>query len=215
MSAWRSADGDAVIGVLALQGDSEAHLGVLAAAGVAARPVKSLEDLRGVDGLVFPGGESTAQALLLEASGLRKPLEAALAEGMPAFGTCAGLILLARSIEGGRDDQWSFGVVNVTVRRNGFGRQVCSFETDLAVAGVAGPPMHATFIRAPVITAVGSDVEVLAEVTYRFEEGETTVPVVVRQGSVVATSFHPELAGDARLHQLAFPRAGTRTSDGS
>lgn len=198
-----------MIGVLALQGDAEAHLAALASAGIGARPVKRLAELAAVDGIVLPGGESTTQALLIEAARLRGPLEAALAEGMPALGTCAGLILLARGIEGGRGDQWSFGVLDVDVRRNGFGRQVRSFEADLTVAGVDGLPMRAVFIRAPVVTRVGAAVSVLASVDYRFADGsERTVPVVVGQGGIVATSFHPELLGDARLHVLAFARGG-------
>lgn len=203
-----------MIGVLALQGDADAHLAALAAAGLAARPVKGLADLAAVDGIVLPGGESTTQAMLIEAAALRQPLAAALAEGMPALGTCAGLILLARGIEGGRPDQWSFGVLDVDVRRNGFGRQVRSFEADLSVVGVDGGPMRAVFIRAPVVTRVGPSVDVVAQVAYQFADGsERTVPVVVRQGNVVATSFHPELLGDARLHVLAFARSGARRED--
>lgn len=194
-----------MIGVLALQGDAEAHLRVLAEAGLPAMPVKGVVDLAKVEGIVLPGGESTTQVLLIGAAGLRAPLAEALGEGMAAFGTCAGLILLARGIEGGRADQWSFGVLDVDVRRNGFGRQVRSFEADLEVAGAGPEPMRAVFIRAPVISRVGPAVDVLAEVTYRFADGnERTVPVVVREGAVVATSFHPELSGDPRLHLLAF-----------
>ncbi len=194
-----------MIGVLAVQGDVEAHLGTLAAAGVRAQAVKRVSELASVDGLVFPGGESTTQALLIEAAGLRRPIEEALASGMPALGTCAGLIMLARSIVGGRPDQWSFRALDVTVVRNGFGRQVRSFEADLTVRGLDAKPMRAAFIRAPVITAIGPGVTTLATVPYEFDDGsKRDVDVVVAQGAIVATSFHPELVGDPRLHLLAF-----------
>ncbi len=193
------------IGVVALQGDYLEHMSVMIDAGLKSVAVKSVADLNGVEGLVFPGGESTTQCKLIDSSGLRDPISAAIADGMPVLGTCAGLIMLAHGVIGGRDDQWSFGVLEVSVLRNGFGRQVRSFETDIEIKGIEGP-MHATFIRAPVIEEVKSDsVEVLANVAYRFRNGnERTVPVVVRQRNIVASSFHPELDRDPRLHLLAF-----------
>jgi 5'-phosphate synthase pdxT subunit len=144
--------------------------------------------------------------MLLEASGLRSHIEKELFSGLPVFGTCAGLILLARTVIDGRSDQWSFGLLDVTVMRNGFGRQVRSFEAELAVRGL-GRPMQAVFIRAPVITEVSEKVEILAAVDYRFsDDSMREVPVVVAAGTVVATSFHPEISGDPRLHELAFRR---------
>ncbi|MCI2976352.1 MAG: pyridoxal 5'-phosphate synthase glutaminase subunit PdxT [Ferrimicrobium sp.] len=192
------------IGVLALQGDFAEHLSMIAQLGWRGVPVKTSSDLDGLEGIVLPGGESTSQCLLLEASGLRQPIAAELAAGLPALGTCAGLIMLARTVVGGRDDQWSFGFLDVAVLRNGFGRQVRSFEADLQVRGLADP-MRAVFIRAPVITDVGDKVEELAAVQYQFSDGSNAlVPVVVAQGSLVATSFHPEVSRDPRLHELAF-----------
>jgi len=194
------------IGVLALQGDFAEHLTMIAQLGWQGVPVKAPSDLDGLEGIVLPGGESTSQCLLLEASGLREPIAAELAAGLPALGTCAGLIMLARTVVGGRDDQWSFGFLDVAVLRNGFGRQVRSFEADVQVRGLADP-MRAVFIRAPVITDVGDKVEELAAVQYQFSDGSNTlVPVVVAQGSLVATSFHPEVSRDPRLHELAFRR---------
>src|SRR5687767_14931312 len=151
------------------------------------------DHLAGVDALVLPGGESTTMSLLLQSSGLFDPIAERLADGMPAFGTCAGMILLATDVLDGRPDQRSFGVVDIAVRRNAFGRQADSFETDLDVAGVPDAPVPAVFIRAPFVEAVGKDVEVLATV-----DGH---PVVCRQGSVLVAAFHPELSGDLRLHR--------------
>lgn len=197
------------IGVLGLQGDVLEHVRVLEEIGYEPRVVHAPQDLEGIEGLILPGGESTTQAMLLESSGLRAPIAALLREGVPVLGTCAGLILLATRIEGGRPDQWGFGAIDVTVARNGFGRQVRSFETDLDVKGVDGGPMHAVFIRAPVPARVGAEVEVLAEVEYPLsQQGSARVPVVVRQGSAVGVAFHPELEGDGRLHRLAFGRRG-------
>jgi 5'-phosphate synthase pdxT subunit len=193
------------IGVLGLQGDVREHARVLAENGYEPRLVLGPTDLDGIEGLVLPGGESTTQAMLLESSGLRAPLAKLLGEGMPVLGTCAGLILLAREIQGGRPDQWSFGTIDVTVARNGFGRQVRSFETDLEVKGIDDGAVHAVFIRAPLPVRVGPGVEVLGEVEYpRGSEGSVRVPVVVRQGTAVGVAFHPELEGDGRLHRLAF-----------
>ncbi len=184
----------ATIGVLALQGDVREHVGALKALGAEALEVRTPADLERVDALVLPGGESTAVSLLLASSGLRQPLEARLEAGMPAFGTCAGMILLAREVVDGRADQQSLAAIDLTVRRNAFGPQAASFEADLDVAGVAGGPLHAVFIRAPVVEKAGDAVEVLAEV-----DGH---PVVAREGKILVCAFHPELAGDLRLHEL-------------
>src|SRR5690606_20284533 len=161
-----------------------------------ARPVavRTSADLDGVAAIVIPGGESTTISMLLESSGLFEPLSERLDAGMPALGTCAGMILLGREILDGRADQRSFGAVDIGVRRNAFGRQVDSFEADLAVAGLDGPPLHAVFIRAPVVESVGDGVEVLARVGGR--------PVLCRQGPVLVAAFHPELGDDPRLHEL-------------
>jgi pyridoxal 5'-phosphate synthase pdxT subunit len=182
------------IGVLALQGASQRHAEALAALGARPVEVRTPEDLSGIEGLVLPGGESTTMSRLLELSDLFDPIAERLADGMPAFGTCAGLILLSSRIIDGRPDQRSFGVLDVDVRRNAFGRQVDSFETELAVDGLGGGPVPAVFIRAPVVERVGDGVEVLARVD--------THPVVCRQGPILAAAFHPELSDDLRLHQL-------------
>ena len=184
----------AKVGVLALQGDVRQHVAALAELGAHPVEIRHPEDLGGVDGIVLPGGESTTMGLLLDSAGLRAPLGDALATGLPAFGTCAGMILLAGQVLDGRPGQPTFGVIDLAVRRNGFGRQVDSFETDLAVAGIGPDPLHAVFIRAPVVERAGDAVEVLARVDDR--------PVACRQGPVLATSFHPELSGDLRLHDL-------------
>jgi len=155
--------------------------------------VRTPADLADVEALVLPGGESTTISKLLDTSGLRTPLAERLADGMPALGTCAGMIVLAREVLDGRPDQRSLGVVDIVVRRNAFGRQVDSFEADLAVAG-DDVPLHAAFIRAPVIEEAGPEVDVLAAVDDR--------PVLARQGPVIVASFHPELTDDLRLHQL-------------
>ncbi len=184
----------ASIGVLALQGDVAEHVAALHALGADALEVRTPADLERAEAIVLPGGESTAVSLLLASSGLRLPLEARLEAGMPAFGTCAGMILLAREVVDGRHDQWSLGAIDLTVRRNAFGSQSSSFEAELDVTGVEGGPLHAVFIRAPVVESAGPSVEVLARV-----DGH---PVIVRQGKVLACSFHPELVGDLRLHDL-------------
>jgi 5'-phosphate synthase pdxT subunit len=194
------------IGVVALQGDFREHLNMLALLGWQGVAVKEPGQLEGIDGLVLPGGESTSQCLLLEASDLRVPIGAEIYAGLPVLGTCAGLIMLARTVVGGRSDQWSFGALDVAVMRNGFGRQVRSFEADLDVHGLS-EPMRAVFIRAPAIAEVGEKVTTLASIGYRFVDGSTRdVPAVVAQGSIVATSFHPEVSQDPRLHELAFRR---------
>ncbi len=182
------------VGVLALQGASQRHAEALAALGAHPVEVRTAEDLSGIEGLVLPGGESTTMSRLLALSGLFEPIADRLAGGMPAFGTCAGLILLAAEILDGRPDQRSFGVLDVAVRRNAFGRQVDSFETELEVDGLAGGAFPAVFIRAPVVERLGTGVEVLASVHSR--------PVLCRQGPVIAAAFHPELSDDLRLHRF-------------
>jgi 5'-phosphate synthase pdxT subunit len=182
------------IGVLALQGDVRQHVAALTDLGAHAVEVRRPEDLAGVDAVILPGGESTTMALLLDSAELREPLGDALSAGLPAFGTCAGMILLARDLLDGRPGQPSFGVIDISVRRNGFGRQVDSFEADLAVPALGPEPLHGVFIRAPIVERAGDGVEVLARLDDR--------PVACRQGSVLVTSFHPELSGDLRLHDL-------------
>ena len=180
-----------LVGVLALQGAFEAHQGALAAAGAASRQVRRPGQLDGIDALIIPGGESTTMSRLLTTSGLFDEIKALLSDGLPVLGTCAGMILLASEVLDGRPDQLSFGAIDLSVQRNGYGRQINSFETDLEVVGFERP-FHAVFIRAPKVVAIGPNVEVLAE-----HDG---VPVVARQGHVMVASFHPELTGDARLH---------------
>lgn len=187
-----------LVGVLALQGDVREHEAVLRGLGAISRRVRRPEDLDDLDALVLPGGESTTLSMLLESSGLADVLPARLDKGLPVLGTCAGMILLAAEVLDGRPDQRSLGAIDVAVRRNAFGRQVASFEADLAVTGLS-TPMHAVFIRAPVVERLGADVEVLA--TVERPDGSTR-PVVCRQGNVLIASFHPELAGDGRLHAL-------------
>ena len=181
-------------GVLALQGDVAEHASALADCGAHVVEVRRPQDLAGVDALVLPGGESTTMSMLLESTGLFGPVAGRLAEGMPAFGTCAGMILLAAEAADGRPDQRSFAAIDIGVRRNAFGRQVQSFESGLDVTGLVGGPFDAVFIRAPVVERVGPGVEVLAAVDGR--------PVLCRQGPVIAAAFHPELSGDLRLHRL-------------
>ena len=181
------------IGVLALQGAVAPHLRALTALGVRAVAVRNSADLDDVEALVLPGGESTTMSMLLDRTGLRDPLAKRLADGMVAFGTCAGMILLAGEVLDGRDDQRSFATIDMTVRRNAFGRQVDSFETDLEVTGL-NAPFHALFIRAPVVEAAGPDVEVLATVQDQ--------PVLCRNGTTLVSSFHPELTTDGRIHRL-------------
>ena len=183
------------IGVLALQGAVDLHVHALERLGVETVEVRRTEDLARVDGLVLPGGESSTISKLLVINELFEPLAQRLNDGMPAFGTCAGMIMLASEILDGRDDQLSFGAIDISVRRNAFGRQIDSFETDLSVIGLPESPVHAVFIRAPVVERVGPGVEILAAV----EEGR---PVACRQGNVLVTSFHPELSPDLRLHEL-------------
>ncbi|OLT13093.1 glutamine amidotransferase subunit PdxT [Pseudonocardia sp. CNS-139] len=198
----------ASIGVLALQGDVREHLAAVAACGdVRGVPVRRPSELDAVDALVIPGGESTTMSRLLETFELLEPLRKRLADGMPAYGSCAGMILLADEVLDGRPDQQQLGGLDVVVRRNAFGRQVDSFETDLPFTGLPGGPVRAVFIRAPWVESVGPAVEVLATVPQRTRSGADAGaaagrPVAVRQGPVLATAFHPELTGDLRVHAL-------------
>lgn len=184
-----------VVGVLALQGDVREHVAMVRGLGVAVANVRTPDQLAAVDALVMPGGESTAIAHLLVTSGLREAMTARVAEGLPVLGTCAGLILLSTTVLDGRAHQWSFGALDVTVRRNGYGRQIASFETELDVSGVGRVP--GVFIRAPRVEAVGPQVEVLAS----HDHGDGPHPVLVRQGAVWGASFHPELTVDNRVHR--------------
>jgi len=172
-----------VVGVLAIQGDFEAHAGVLVRLGAEARIVRTPADLDGIDALVIPGGESTAMTLGIEREGLAEPLRELVRSGVPTLGTCAGLIML---------DREHLGLLDVSARRNAFGRQVQSFEADLDLDGLGDEPLRAVFIRAPWVDEYGEDVEVLAEI-----EGH---PVAVRQGNILAVAFHPELTDDERIH---------------
>lgn len=182
-----------VVGVLALQGAFAAHERALNRLGAVTRQVRTATDLASVDALVMPGGESTTMMHLLATNELFEPLAARLASGMPVFGTCAGMILLAAEVLDGRAGQRSFAAIDIAVRRNGYGRQVDSFEDDLDVVGL-DEPFHVVFIRAPKVERIGDDVEVLAR--------HRGVPVLARQGNVLVASFHPELTDDLRLHGL-------------
>jgi 5'-phosphate synthase pdxT subunit len=179
------------VGVLALQGDFEAHARILTGLGATAREVRVPADLEGLDALVMPGGESTVMTLGIEREGLDEPLRELARSGTPMLGTCAGMIMLDRD---------HLQVLDILALRNAFGRQLRSFEADLDVSGLAGGPVHAMFIRAPWVAEVGDGVEVLADV-----DGH---PVAVRQGNVIAVSFHPELTGEARLHELLLGLVG-------
>jgi 5'-phosphate synthase pdxT subunit len=196
------------IGVFALQGDVREHLRTLTELGVDARAVRRPTELEACDGLVIPGGESTAMAKLARTFELFEPLQKRIRDGMPTFGTCAGMILLADRVEDGTADQETLGGLDITVRRNAFGRQVHSFEGDLEFAGL-DEPVHAVFIRAPWVEQVGPDVEVLA----RVERGEAAGRIVaVRQGHLMATSFHPEVDGDGRVHRVFVDLVASRGS---
>ena len=182
-----------LVGVLALQGAFDAHARRLAELGVESRLVKDISDLDGLDGIILPGGESTTMSNLLVASGLGVDLSRRLHDGLAVFGTCAGMIMMARTIEDGRPDQISLDAMDIKVRRNGYGRQNDSFAQDISITSLDSP-FHALFIRAPIIESIGSDVEVLASV------GEH--PVLVRQAQALASSFHPELVSDLRVHEI-------------
>jgi len=181
------------IGVLALQGDTREHLRALESAGATPVEVRTATQVEEVDALIIPGGESTTIGKLLDRFGLLEPLKERVGDGMPLFGTCAGLILMANEIVGGQDAPHRLGVMDIGVRRNAYGRQVDSFEAELEVSGFDGA-FTAVFIRAPIIERVGRTVEVLAT--------SDDIPVLVRQGNLVASSFHPEMTGDARLHEM-------------
>jgi pyridoxal 5'-phosphate synthase pdxT subunit len=184
-----------VIGVLDLQGDVREHVRALSDVGAESRLVKRPADLDGVDGVILPGGESTTLSMLLESTGLFDALVERLAAAeLPVLGTCAGLVLVADEVLDGRPDQRTFGLLDAVVRRNGYGRQLQSFETNLVLGSGEGPALPAVFIRAPLVVSAGPEVEVLAEY-----EG---APVLVRQGAVLASAFHPELTPDRRIHRL-------------
>ncbi len=194
-----------LVGVLALQGDVREHAAMLERAGARVLLVRRVSELAEVDGLVLPGGESTTMSRLLDSFELLEPLRQRIRDGLPVFGSCAGMVLLARQVLDGRPDQHQLGVLDVVVRRNAFGRQVDSFEVELEFEGIEDVEggFHAVFIRAPWVEKAGSEVEVLATV------GDDTTPgvaadriVAVRQGRVLATAFHPELTGDERIHRL-------------
>jgi 5'-phosphate synthase pdxT subunit len=189
---------DVVVGVLALQGDVREHLAALAECDVIARPVRRPGEVDEIDALIIPGGESTTMSNLAQAFEVFDPIQKRLRDGMPAYGTCAGMIMLADEVLDGRPDQRSFGGLALQVRRNAFGRQVDSFEAPVEIAGVEGGPVTAVFIRAPWVEKVTGDVEVLGQVG----DGPEARIVAVRQGNLLATSFHPELTGDLRLHRL-------------
>jgi 5'-phosphate synthase pdxT subunit len=185
--------------VLAVQGDVREHLAALAACGALARPVRRPGELAAVDALVVPGGESTTIDKLTRVFDLHEPLRKRLVDGMPAYGSCAGMILLADQVMDAIDGQQTFGGIDMTVRRNAFGRQVDSFEEDLQLRGVDGPPVRGVFIRAPWVERVGPAVQVLATVEAGPAAGRI---VAVRQENLLATSFHPEITGDTRVHRL-------------
>jgi pyridoxal 5'-phosphate synthase pdxT subunit len=186
----------ALVGVLALQGDVREHLAMLERVGADVVSVRSIDELDDLDGLVMPGGESTTIAYLLTTSGIRPVLEKKIEDGLPIFGTCAGLILLAHEILDGRSDQWSFDVLPLSVRRNGYGRQIASFETNVTVEGVGEVP--GVFIRAPKIETWSDELDVVAW----HDHGDGEHPVLVRHDNVWGCSFHPELTNDERVHRL-------------
>lgn len=187
------------IGVLGLQGDVREHVAALASAGATPVVVKRADEVPSVDGLIIPGGESTTIGKLLHRFGLVEPLRERVDDGMPLYGTCAGLILMAARIAGEHEAPHRLGVIDVTVRRNAYGRQTESFETDINVVDFDAP-FRAVFIRAPVIEDAGDEVEVLAE-----HDG---APIIVRQGRLLGSSFHPEMTGDPRVHQLFVSMVG-------
>ena len=182
-----------IVGVLALQGDFREHIAATISCGHSALEVRTAADLAKIDALILPGGESTTIIHLAQLFDLYAPIKSRIAEGLPVYGSCAGMILLADRIVDGKEGQKTFGGIDMTVRRNAFGRQVDSFETDLEFAGITNPPVRAVFIRAPWVESVGPNVEVLAT----FDHA-----VAVRQGGLLATSFHPELTGDNRIHRF-------------
>jgi 5'-phosphate synthase pdxT subunit len=187
------------VGVLALQGDYREHIAVLRSLGADVLPVRRAEDLEKVAGLVIPGGESSVMDKLSRLFGLAEPLKAAIASGLPVYGTCAGLIMLSNTVLDAIEGQQSLGGLDIDVRRNAFGSQTSSFEVDLDIPAVGEAPMHAVFIRAPVVERVGSDVTVVAALS------DERV-VAVEQGNLLGTSFHPEMTGDTRFHQYFLDR---------
>ncbi len=192
-----------LVGVLALQGDVREHAVMLERAGARTVMVKSVDELKGVRGLVIPGGESTTMSLLAERWGLFAPLRDLVRSGMPVYGSCAGMIMLANEILDAKVGQQSIGGLDVTVRRNAFGRQVDSFEIDLAMPAIGNRPFHAVFIRAPRVEQVGGRVEVLARLPVDAHDDEPAGSIVaVRQDRILATAFHPELTEDDRIHAL-------------
>ena len=182
------------IGVLAVQGDVREHVRVLTSLGAQAHGIRRPTELTDLDGLVIPGGESTTMDKLVRAFDLFEPLRALIADGLPVYGSCAGMIMLADRIAEGRPDQQTLGGLDITVRRNAFGRQVDSFEEDIEFVGLDGGPVRAVFIRAPWVEEAGDGVDVLARAAGKI--------VAVRQGALLATSFHPEVTGDTRVHEL-------------
>jgi 5'-phosphate synthase pdxT subunit len=187
-----------LIGVLSIQGDVREHVTALEESGARTVRVRTVADLAGIRGLVIPGGESTTMSKLAIADGLMGPMREARAAGLPMYGSCAGMIMLADRITDARADQETIGGLDVTVRRNAFGRQVDSFEAELDIPAIGTPALQAVFIRAPLVEAVGPEVEVLARVQ---RGGESTI-VAVRTAGLLATAFHPELTGDHRIHRL-------------
>ena len=188
-----------IVGVLALQGDFREHIAVLKSLGADARPVRRPEELAQVGGLVIPGGESSVMDKLSRIFGLAEPLKSAIRGGLPAYGTCAGLIMLADRVLDAITGQQSLGGFDISVRRNAFGSQLDSFETDLDIPAIGEPPMHAVFIRAPVVEQVGEGVVALATLS----DGRV---VAVEQGNLLGTSFHPEMTGDTRFHEYFLDR---------
>lgn len=181
----------AQVGVLALQGDYEKHIQSLIRCGVGTVEVRQVSDLESCNKLIIPGGESTTLEILLKSSGLDKEIFRRFKEGMPIWGTCMGMILLSKAVE--RSDQWTLGLIDISVRRNAFGRQIHSFEEDLTFKGLV-EPFRAVFIRAPIVTRFGSDVDILASIGDKI--------VAVSSGKILATAFHPELTNDLRIHQI-------------
>jgi 5'-phosphate synthase pdxT subunit len=188
-----------VVGVLALQGDVREHLRVLTACGADVRAIRRPTELAGLDGIVLPGGESTTIDKLSRIFGLREPLIAALRAGLPAYGSCAGMILLARKVLDGTEDQQTFAALDITVRRNAFGRQVESFEADVDLDGIEGGPVHAVFIRAPWVESIDDGAQVMGVV---LPPGLSESKIIaVQHENVMATSFHPEVTDDLRIHR--------------
>jgi len=194
-----------VIGILALQGDVREHIAAVEALGGEALPVRRAGELASVDALILPGGESTTIWRLMRAFDLLEPLRERVSEGMPTYGSCAGMILLADRVVDAVAGQETIGGLDVTVRRNAFGRQVDSFESALSIPVLGDQPVHAVFIRAPWVEEVGATVEILGSVEF----GGANHPVVVRQGHLLATSFHPELTGDLRIHKYFIDQVAT------